>query len=153
MAVVQQEVQPFKRSMIEKCLQSASLRFLRDSDGDFVVRFGYDERIGAELEIFFDAEGSEGQVYAIMCHTDKRIPKTDWGKAIMVCNTWNKQKRWPKAYLYVREPSTDTTGMIVLEEYLSLEAGIHQELLDDYTLKAVSGMFQFWVWAHQEQGL
>lgn len=153
MAVVQQQVQPFNRSMIEKCLRSTSWRFLTDSEGDFVVEFRYDEETGVELEIFFEAEGSKGQIYVIRGHADKRIPKNDWNKALMVCNTWNKEKRWPKAYLYVRDPSTDTTGTIMLEENLDLETGIHQELLNDITLTAVAGMFGFWEWAHREQGL
>ncbi len=85
--------------------------------------------------------------------SDKRIPKSDWGRAVMICNTWNKERSWPKAYLFVRNPSTDTHGLIVLEDVIDLEKGIHQELLDDFSLTSIATAISFWKWAHKEQGL
>jgi hypothetical protein len=146
-------VQKFDHSMIEKFLRSSSLKFLRDSDGDFVVQFGYSDKMGCELDIFLVVEGSKQHIYRILGIADKRIQKNDWGRAIMVCNTWNKERRWPKAYLYVKDAATDTTGSIRLEQQVDLETGIHQELLDDFSFTSIGGILQFWEWAHQEQGL
>ena len=146
-------VQTFDRSMIESSLRSASLRFLRDDDGDFIVQFGYDSATDCEINIGFDVSGNTHSVYSIHGTSDKRIPRNDWGRVVMMCNTWNKERRWPKAFLYTRNPGSDATATIVLEENLDLDTGIHQELLDDFTLTTISGILQFWKWAHQEQGL
>jgi hypothetical protein len=132
---------------------SKETKFLRDSDGDFVVQFGYSDRTGCEINILIMASGSQSEICFIMGQTDKRIPKSDWGKAIMLCNTWNKEKRWPKAYLYVRDSSTDMTGTIHTENQIDLEVGVHQELLDHFILATIAGIMSFWQWAHQKQGL
>ena len=146
-------VQKFDRTMIEKILRAHTLKFLRDSDGDFIVQIGHSDKLGCELDILLIAGGTNAQIFSVTGRTNKRIPKSDWGRAVMICNTWNKEKRWPKAYLYVKDPSTDLTASILLEQQIDLEHGIHEELLDDFTFTTISGMFAFWEWAHQEQGL
>lgn len=146
-------VQKFDRSMIEKALRGASLKYLRDSDGDFIVQFGHSDKMGCEVDILLLAAGSKAEIYSVTGRSNKRIPRSDWGRAMTICNTWNKEKRWPKAYLYMENPSTDTTAAIVLEHQIDLEHGIHQELLDDFTFTIVAGIFSFWEWAHEHQGL
>jgi putative sensory transduction regulator len=146
-------VETFNRGMIEKYLKANDLRFLKDEDGDFVVDFAYDEDCGCELSFRLLAEGQQSEIYVIRAMADKRIQKADWGRAIMLCNTWNMERRWPRSYLYVRDQSKDTTGGIVLEEQIDLEKGIHQELLDHYTDTVMSAAYSFWQWAHKEQNL
>ena len=142
----------FNRSMIENYLRDKNLKFLIDRDGDFRVEFGYDNDLGCDITVYFTAEGRSENVYTIRIFSDKRISKSDWGRAIMLCNTWNKDKRWPTAYLQVSNPDTDRTGKINLEYHLDLSQGIHQELLDDWTNTIISCGITFWTWAHQEQG-
>ena len=145
-------VQTFARGQIEKYLRKMELKFLQDSDGDFLVQFGYDDDYGCEITVYMMAAGKRSDVYSIRINSDKRIPKRDWGQALMLCNTWNKERRWPKAYLSVRDPNNDTTASISLEFDIDLEQGIHQELLDDLTGTIIAGGCQFWEWAHKEQG-
>jgi hypothetical protein len=146
-------VKPFDRSMIEQFLRKTGWRFLVDSDGDFEVRFHYDEDTGCELNMYFLVEGKNQQIYTIRVGSDKRFPKTKWGQAVMVCNTWNKEKRWPKAYFYVRNPEEDTVGIIQLEYCFDFEQCVHQELFEDMTATIVSAANMFWEWAYKEQGL
>ncbi len=146
-------VQRFDHSMIERYLRARSLKFLRDSDGDFIVQFSYNDEMGCSVDMYLMVQGQQKDIYSVWGVSDRRIPKNDWGKAIMLCNEWNKLRRWPKAYLYVKDPATDTTGSIRLEYQIDLEEGIHQELFDDFTSSGIDGTFAFWKWAHQEQGL
>jgi len=152
-SILMPTVQKFDRSMIEKYLKSVNLKYLRDSDGDFVAQFAYDEDTGCELTLYLIAAGQKNEIYVIRVLSDKRIPKSDWGRAMMLCNTWNDERRWPKAYLHVANPDKDTIGTIVLEEQIDLEKGIHQELLDDLTTTILMGAHLFWEWAHKEKGL
>jgi hypothetical protein len=152
-SAVEQLVERFERPMIERFLRSSTLKFLRDSDGDFIVQFAYDDVIAGSLSLFFIAEGSDESIYRILAMSDRRIPKENWIKAITLCNTWNRQCRWPKAYLDVRDPDNDTTATIHLESQIGLQAGVHQALLDDFSNITVAGAWQFWLWAHSEKGL
>lgn len=146
-------VQTFNRGMIEAFMKQSGMKYLTDSDGDFLIHWGYDEATGCAMNLQFSAQGNKKHIYAITVIAEKRIPRNDWGRAVMICNTWNKEKRWGKAYLYVDDPATDATGMIVFDNHMDLEQGIHQELFNDLTLTIVSAANSFWEWAHKEQGL
>jgi hypothetical protein len=146
-------VQPFTRSMIEQCLRSTQTKYLKDSDGDFIVQFNYSDEIGCDFDILIMAGGKNADICSVTGRANKRIQKNDWGRAIMICNTWNKEKRWPKAYLYVQDPATSTSGAVYLEQQIDLSPGVHQELLNDFIFTTISGVISFWEWAHQEQGL
>jgi hypothetical protein len=149
MAIVKQ----FDRSMIEQCLRKIGWRFLVDSDGDFEIRINYDEDMNCQLNVNFLVQGTEQTIYAIRVTSDKRFPKNQWGQAVMTCNTWNKDKIWPKAYFSVKDPDRDTFGTIVLEYYFDFEQGVHQELFDDMTLNIVGSANAFWEWIYKEQDL
>ena len=146
-------VKNFDRSMIKNYLTRKEYKFLVDSDGDFLIKFAYDPDYACQMSVYLIVTGSKQDVYSVRIMTDKRIPKSDWGKALMLCNTWNKERRWPTAYLKVNDPDRDPIGTIELNYNLDLEQGIHQELLDDFTSIIISTGDAFWTWAHKEQGL
>jgi hypothetical protein len=146
-------VQKFDHDMIKKYLHAHDLKYLIDSDGDFLVQFGYADEWGCSLKIYLIVGGTRKDIYVIKVYSDKRISRGDWTRVIGLCNTWNKERRWPKAYLHVDDPAADQTGLVVVEQHIDLEKGIHQELLDDFTSTMIMGAFQFWKWVHQEQGL
>lgn len=145
-------LQTFNRNMIEKYLKSKELNYFRDSDDDLLIQIGYDDDYGCKLTFYFMISGTAENIYAIRVFSDKRIPKSDWGRAIMLCNTWNQEKRWPKAFLDVKKPDSDTTATIQLNYDIDLQQGIHQELFDDMTETIIRGGMLFWEWAHKEQG-
>jgi hypothetical protein len=147
------DVQEFTRGMIEKYLKGRSLKYLVDDEGDFRVGFAYDEETGCSMVFWLIAGGSKDQIYLVRCMTDKKIPRSDWQSAIMLCNSWNKETRWPKAYLYVKDQATDTVGEIYLEEQIDVGVGIHQELLEDFTDTVIGTANEFWKWAHKEKGM
>jgi hypothetical protein len=143
-------VKPFDRSVIETYLLEQDLNYLKDRDGDFQVKFNYDEDCGCALTVWFVLNNS---IYRVQVVSDKPIPRQDWEKIVMLCNTWNQQKRWPKAYLNISNPETDQNGFIVLEEHIDLQQGIHQELFNDWTSTVISASSGFWMWLNKEQEL
>jgi hypothetical protein len=88
----------------------------------------------------------------ISASSDKQIGKADWGRTILLCNTWNSTNDGPKAYLSISE-SEDENALIDLDIDLGLEPGIHQELLDGFIDDAFTGIWAFWEWVHQEHGI
>ena len=149
MAVVEQ----FSRSMIERYLRVNQLRSLRDSDGDFHVEFGYEDETGCELTVLLEATGAEQSIYSVVVVSNRRVPRNEWGRVVALCNEWNEDTRWPKAYFHVRSAASDMHGSVILEEHIDLEAGIHWELFESWTTLVIGAGFRFWKWAHQEKGL
>jgi hypothetical protein len=145
-------VEPFNRRMIEKFLKSVGWNYMTTRNGDFVVQFTRDEDSGREMTFLFVADGDEKEILLIRIHADLNVPKKDWGRALMTCNTWNRNYRWPTAYLGVEDPDRDKTGEIVLERQIDLSSGVHQELLNDFVFRTFAAGSKFWEWAHQEQG-
>lgn len=145
-------IKKFDRRMIKNFLDKAELNYFTDKDGDFTINFAYDEELGCELSFWFIVTGSNDEIYQVLISSDKDIPKSQWARVLMLCNTWNEEMRWPKVYLHIDDIDNDTTGNILLEEQIDLEQGIHQELLNDYTETILSTSFQFWKWMHEEHG-
>lgn len=145
-------VQKFDRSMVQRFLQTSGLKYLVDSDGDFVAEFGYDPALDCELSFWFIVGGPDHDIYRVAAKSNKRISQSDWARAVMLCNEWNRDRRWPKAYLTIHESGTLPYGDIMLEEQIDLEKGIHQELLDDFSLTVMATANAFWKWA-KEQGI
>ena len=145
-------VEPFQRGMLESFLRRRQLRYLTDQDGDVHVSFGYDPNQGCSLRFLLMAAGSKENILAVRVWSDKRIPRSEWGRAVMACNTWNRENRWPKAYLETDDGDTDT-GAISLDLDIPLAPGIHQELLDEILDVMFFGGGSFWEWAHKEHVL
>ncbi len=144
-------VQRFEPGMVEKYCKSFGLHYLKDAEGDFRVDFSFDEECGCELTLWLMIKGTQSQIYVVRLLSATRIPRSEWPRAIDACNTWNRDHRWPKAYLNAYNPETDAVGFVEVEQQIHLEKGIHQELLDDFTSRTVAGGFEFWRWAHREK--
>ena len=145
-------IEKFTRAMLAKFVTDREWRNLVDKDGDYLVEFSYDEDYGCELTLYLIASGEQNEILEIRISSSMRIPKERWGEAINACNIWNDMKRWPKVYLHVSNPDTDTVGRIVCEGHIDLEQGIHQELLDSVISSYHRNANSFWRWLHSEYG-
>lgn len=146
-------VQTFGHAMIEAFLEEGDLRFLRDSDGDFVVEFGYDEEIVGHPRFLLVAAGDDREQYCLRGDTLRRVPRSDWERSIRLCNEWNAQYKLPKVYLEIDDPNASTSGRVVCEQWLNLEAGVHQELINAVTSTFFSACFGFWRWLERQTDL
>jgi hypothetical protein len=147
------EIQKISRDMLEAFAKEEKYEFSIDSDGDVSIPFSVDESSGAKLTCYLMLRGDEKDLYSVLIMADKRVPKVKWGRALIVCNEWNHDKRWPKAYLRTKDLAASTEAEIRLESEISLHAGIHQELLSEFSRAAIASAFSFWKWAHTERGL
>ena len=143
----------FSHAMIEAFLEEADLHFLRDQDGDFVVEFGYSEEVGGHPRFLLAVEGDDDEQYCLRADTLRRIPKADWDRLLRLCNEWNSFYKMPKVYLEVDDPNASTTGRVVCEQWLNLETGLSQELLNALTNTFFSACFGFWRWLERQNAL
>jgi len=138
-------VQRISRSMIEETVKRMGLAFQRDTSGDIVVRFGHSEEWGSALDVQLQLE-EQTSIYTIRVRSDRYIGPADRDRCVYLCNAWNGEHRWPKAFLELETWSDDEPGAIYLEEFLDLREGVHQELLEDFTATVLWTADQFWQW-------
>lgn len=146
-------VQRFDSSMVENWLKGTGWTYSRVDDNHYSLVLNEQQRCGCDVTCRFYTEGDLNDIYVVrvIAH-DKDIPRSDWGRAIYLCNTWMNEKYWPRAFLYAENYDTDTVGRVLLEDNHDLGQGIHQELLNQITERALYGGIGFWEWAHQEKG-
>jgi uncharacterized Zn-finger protein len=146
-------VEPFSQAMIEAFLDDDGLNYLRDRDGDFIVQFGYDEEIEGHPRFLLAVSGDDQEQYCLRGDTFQRIPRSDWDRMLRLCNEWNALYKMPKVYLEIDDPNTSTTGRVVGEQWIDLEAGVHQELVNQLTGTFFSACFGFWRWLKRQNAL
>ncbi|MFO0949905.1 MAG: YbjN domain-containing protein [Isosphaeraceae bacterium] len=146
-------VEPFGRPMIEAFLESDGLHYLRDRDGDFIVQFGYDEEISGHPRFLLAAVGDDQEQYCLRGETFRRVPRSDWDRVMRLCNEWNALYKMPKVYLEVDDPNTSATGRVVCEQWVDLEVGAHQELVNHLTGTFFSACFGFWRWLVRQDAI
>jgi hypothetical protein len=146
-------VESFGHAMIEAFLEEDGLHYLRDRDGDFIVQFNYDEEINGHPRFLLAVAGDDDEQYCLRGDTLRRIPRPDWDRFMRLCNEWNAQYKMPKVYLEVDDPNTSATGRVVCEQWLDLEAGVHQELVNHLTSTFFSACFGFWRWLGRQDAL
>ena len=140
-------VRKFDRSMITTFLKGESLHYFTDSEGDFRIDFGADEEVKCDLTVWLLISGEQDEMLSIMINSDKSVPRREQPRALLLCNQWNAENYWPRAYLNTEASS------IVLDRAFDFEKGVHQELLDDFIAGTIGAAMLFWQWAIDQQGL
>ncbi|MDR3634146.1 MAG: YbjN domain-containing protein [Isosphaeraceae bacterium] len=145
--------QSFDRAMIEAFLADSELEYLRDRDGDFIIEFEYDEEVEVHPRFLLAIAGEDGEQYCLRGDATKRVPRADWDRVLRLCNEWNALYKMPKVYLEIEDPNLSTSGRVVCEQWLSLEAGLSQDLLNEITTTFFSACFGFWRWLRRQEEL
>lgn len=148
-------VEVFDETMLEQYLITRNYDYIVVEGGRMFVELDHDDDLGCalsySLEIDRDTEGKK--ILGVYIGSSTAISRADWGRIIYLCNKWNKEQCWPKAYLEVGDAEVDQTSFIQLEQSINLGPGVHQELLDQWIDDAITGGYDFWEWAHQEHGV
>lgn len=139
-------VEPFSHAMIESFLEHDGLHYLRDQEGDFVVQFSFDEEIKGHPRFLLAISGDDQEQYCLRGDTLQRIDRPDWNRTLSLCNEWNAQYKMPKVYLQIDDPSTSTSARVVCEQWVDLEVGVHQDLVNHLTRTFLGACFGFWRW-------
>jgi hypothetical protein len=146
-------VESFGQAMIEAFLDGDGLHYLRDRDGDFIVQFGYDEEIEGHPRFLLAASGEGQEQFCLRGDTLRRVPRPDWDRVLRLCNEWNAHYKMPKVYFEVDDPNSSATGRVVCEQWIDLEVGIHQELVNHLASTFFSSCFGFWRWLVRQNAL
>jgi Putative bacterial sensory transduction regulator len=145
-------VVPIDQSLIANYIKSRGWRYLTDSDGDMLVNFSADAETD-EWSVYFMLTGQNKDIYQLSIQSRKTYPKSQWPQIVLVCNEWNKNRRWPRAYLDIPDKEGVTETHVILDTCIDFEKGVHQELFEDFTNTILSGAMRFWKWAREEHGM
>ncbi len=148
-------LQPFDRDMIRDSLERREMPFTTDVDGDFSVTMrlaAEGQEVGLDLAMFLLATGTNSEVYSVRGTAAAPVPEEFWGPMIGTCNRWNAQSLFTKAYLITQDATDDSpaVGQIIVDQNVSLEPGVSQMQIDEFTHKAVDGIISFWTWLASE---
>ena len=150
-----QEVRPFGLETIDRHLEANCLDGWRTDGPMRLVFLGYDRPSDRSLEVMHVVEGEQGTVYCLRMVGDRRVDAADYQRARELCDRWNGNYRWPRAFLEIpgregEEPAA--SGLLTLDYQLQLAAGIHQALFDELVRGTVAAAYDFWKLA-REAGL
>jgi hypothetical protein len=150
-------VQPFTPETIERHLRGRELACWKTDGKGFMVFMGYDKDSDRCVRIMHFVEGRQDTVYRLRVVADRRVDAADFAKAHELCNRWNENYRWPRAFLEI--PTLDEgdgapgSGLLVMDYQLQLGKGVHQALFDDMVGSAIGASFDFWKLAREAYSL
>lgn len=124
-----------------------------EEDTAVLVRFAYKHKCDREVTLRISLEGEQEDVLRVHMEADRRVNREDFPHALELCNRFNHDFRWPKAYLEVPESEGDVSapsGKLMTSHQIDCEEGIHDALLDDFISCAVGASWIFWEEAMKE---
>ncbi len=146
-------VQPFEREMVRDHLERQQLTFETDSDGDFHLVFAPPREGSPRVDAWITAEGTNGDILVVRARGEALVPKTLWPETMALCNQWNRDRRFPKAYLYVPDEPESLWGQITLEGQFPLAAGCTQPMVDECISTIITTALGFWEWMSERSSL
>ena len=143
-------VQPLKRTMIEQYLQEGGIEYEVDREGGMALELKDDLPEDCPIQVWLITEGEDSEIYKVFGIVEVPIPEISWESAMALCNAWNGEAAWPKAYLVATE-SASGVAYIHLERAIDLSEGVHQELFSSFTTQTIGGVLEFAEWATERQ--
>lgn len=138
------------RAMVQSYVMRHDLEFELDSDGDYAKTTSVANSHPVHyFKTFLMLSGKDRDILTILSISDHDLAQHQMGKAAMICNRWNQDRRWPTAYV-----NTDGSVQDIRLSYnVPLYHDVSQELLDSMLLQGIVSTESFWEWAFNEQGL
>ncbi len=121
---------------------------VEDHDGDFIGSLDKDADVPYDVNWVINLH-QPSQVVNFYAHGSRMIEDSEVGKAIMACNRWNAERRWPKVFV----KKLDAGNKIVCQNSWDFEKGVHLELLQEYLKVSIALSWAFYKWLTAEYRL
>jgi hypothetical protein len=114
------DLEPLTRDRIVAWLEDSGFTYFIDSDGDVGgVWHGW--------MFYFLALGEHGEVLQVRGQWHRALTIERLEEVLEVCNEWNAERIWPKAYVRVRD---DGTVVVCADVTVDVEHGANDDQLD-----------------------
>ncbi|QBJ98699.1 YbjN domain-containing protein [Rhodococcus sp. ABRD24] len=118
---VESGLAPLSQERIKAALKRAGWSYCVDADGDIGVTWVYGS-------FHFLINGDSGELLCVRGFWHGKVEESEYLRALKVCNAWNFEKLWPKAYV-----ERDDEGVLRLHAELSVD--YEHGLSDDQLLQ------------------
>ncbi|ROT32812.1 YbjN domain-containing protein [Micromonospora sp. HM5-17] len=115
-----QRLHPLSNELIASVLESRGYTYYTDEDGDLVGR--WDDSV-----IYFFRLGAAGELLQIRTIAGTSFDIDDVPRLYAFCNSWNRDRFWPKAFVHVDD---DGSARVCGEVVTDLEHGVTPAQLD-----------------------
>ena len=100
--------------LVEEALVASGIRYEFDEDGD--IRVGFVRQHGRDLDFVIFTEGIQQGFLSVNGYCQTYFRQRDALTALIFCNTWNREKKQPRAYL--TEADSEGDHLIVLDFHM-----------------------------------
>lgn len=158
---VQERAQPFTADTLVRYLRASGLPFWESGASAYTASWDYDPAIDRCTQAFFSVEGTDQAILCARWVSDRRVSAELFHRAFRLCNQWNSDWHWPRAYVDIPRlgggrsgaGAAPASGILTLDLRLYLAKGIHQGLFDSQVYAAQVASWHFWALAHREYRL
>jgi hypothetical protein len=138
--------QPLGTEMLRQYLNARQFKFSMDERERFRLLFSASEAYPVDLTIWLAAEGENHDILTMHCFCDRSLLDSEFDSALIACNRWNLEKRWPKAYCTLQPP-----WEVVLEMNVAISESVQAALVASILDGWMFGVHSFWQWIHAER--
>ncbi len=147
-------VEPVGPAMLRTALKAKGWSIYETDDHWFSVQYRYEKDSGRRVRATLGLVGSKKEIVDLLIQGDSRLVDGQFERAYQLCNAWNQNNRWPRAYVLVDEDEgTRRSGRLSLDCIFDGGTGLTQELLNRLLHNALSHAWNFWELAHAEYRL
>jgi hypothetical protein len=149
-AMRQPVIEPLTNDLTRRALDALSLPNSLDEDGDpFAVIPGGDSR--SDLHCFFIVFGKNRKMFQVVCLFDARIPKRKWGAAFQLCNAFNTEALFGRAFLSIQEGQEEAP--LRFDAVIDCTDGVSQQFLQTLINSHIASACMFYKMAYEDKAL
>jgi hypothetical protein len=158
----QERLRPFTSDTLVRYLRAIDRPFWECGPDRYVAPYEYDPASDRCCQAFYSVEGRDPDILCVRWVSDRRVPAEQLSLAYLLCNQWNAQWRWPRAFVDLPtvtdadgQPGSGLppSGVLTLDFQLHLQQRIHQALFDSLLAPVQEATWAFWEMAHRDYNL
>ena len=144
-------VKPLDMADVERLLKRRKCRVFRDQEtGGLMTFWGWDQTLGTEVKVFINIE-ADGEVLRISATSDRPARgRRRWAELLRVCNEWNTEVRWPRAYLSTGRHEGRDIGWVETSMDIPIATGIHRAFVEDLLDRVMPANLRFFSFVNEK---
>lgn len=151
---------PFSTDTLVRYLRATGRTFWESGPDRYLAPSDYDPASDRACQTFYSVEGRDKDILCIRWVSDRRVPAEQLSLAYLLCNQWNCQWRWPRAFVDVPQAAPPdgglalpASGVLTLDFQLYLNRRVPQSLFDAVLAPVQEATWAFWEMAHRDFNL